>query len=213
VSKLPAEVIALNGQVERLGLKEDLQKSDRWASSNAIHKENQFVQTRFKLLMHFRDNSKSRERKSARIDGVIMSITSVLKLSVYICNVLYRTGGNILNSPVYTRFNLLMPFNTLGKSSGQVYTRWRYNNRYDMKSELKWMEPIRWSPGGGSAQVGAVKMDIKNIGILYLQVPSSEWVYTKVYPKVSGLAAWNENCKWYSCLLLGTVVSLFCESV
>jgi hypothetical protein len=35
----------------------------------------------------------------------------------------------------------------------------------------------------------------------------------KVYPKVSGLATWNENCKWYSSLTLGAVVSLFCESV
>jgi hypothetical protein len=35
----------------------------------------------------------------------------------------------------------------------------------------------------------------------------------RVYPKVSGLAAWNENCKWYSPLPLGAVVSLFCESV
>jgi hypothetical protein len=24
--------------------------------------------------------------------------------------------------------------------------------------------------------------------------------FTKVYPKVSGLAAWSENCKWYSSL-------------
>jgi len=37
--------------------------------------------------------------------------------------------------------------------------------------------------------------------------------YTIVYPKFSGLAAWNENCKWYSSLTLGVVVSLFCESV
>jgi len=28
--------------------------------------------------------------------------------------------------------------------------------------------------------------------------------------KVSGLAAWSENCKWYSSLPLGTVLSLFC---
>jgi hypothetical protein len=36
--------------------------------------------------------------------------------------------------------------------------------------------------------------------------------YTRVYPKVSGLAAyWSENCKWYSSLPLGPVVSLFCE--
>jgi hypothetical protein len=37
--------------------------------------------------------------------------------------------------------------------------------------------------------------------------------YTRVYPKVSGLAAWSENCKWYSSLPLDAVVSLFCESV
>jgi hypothetical protein len=35
----------------------------------------------------------------------------------------------------------------------------------------------------------------------------------KVYPKVSGLAAWSENCKWYRSLPLDAVVSLFCESV
>jgi hypothetical protein len=33
------------------------------------------------------------------------------------------------------------------------------------------------------------------------------------YPKVSGLAAWRENCKWYSYLPVGAVISLFCESV
>jgi len=36
---------------------------------------------------------------------------------------------------------------------------------------------------------------------------------TRVCPKVSGLAAWNENCKWYSSLALAVIVSLFCESV
>jgi hypothetical protein len=35
----------------------------------------------------------------------------------------------------------------------------------------------------------------------------------RVYPKVSGLAAWSENCKWYSYLPIDAVVSLFCESV
>jgi len=34
-----------------------------------------------------------------------------------------------------------------------------------------------------------------------------------VYPKVSGLAAWNKNCKLYSSLPLGAVVSLFYEPV
>jgi hypothetical protein len=38
-------------------------------------------------------------------------------------------------------------------------------------------------------------------------------VSTRVYPKVSGLATWNEKCKWYSSLPLGAVVSLFFESV
>jgi hypothetical protein len=38
-------------------------------------------------------------------------------------------------------------------------------------------------------------------------------VQTKVYPKVSGQAAWSENCKWYSSLPLCAVISLFCESV
>jgi hypothetical protein len=33
--------------------------------------------------------------------------------------------------------------------------------------------------------------------------------HTMVYPKVSGLAAGSENCKWYSSLTLGAVVSLF----
>jgi hypothetical protein len=40
-----------------------------------------------------------------------------------------------------------------------------------------------------------------------------EFTCTRVYPKVSGLIAWSENCKWYSCLPLGAVLSLFFESV
>jgi hypothetical protein len=35
--------------------------------------------------------------------------------------------------------------------------------------------------------------------------------FTRVYLKVSGLATWSENCKWYSSLPLGAVVSLFYE--
>jgi hypothetical protein len=37
--------------------------------------------------------------------------------------------------------------------------------------------------------------------------------HTRVYTKVPGLAAWSENCKLYSSLPLGSIVSLFCESV
>jgi hypothetical protein len=31
-------------------------------------------------------------------------------------------------------------------------------------------------------------------------------LHTRVYPKVTGLAAWSENCKWYSSLPLDLVV-------
>jgi hypothetical protein len=31
--------------------------------------------------------------------------------------------------------------------------------------------------------------------------------FTTAYPKVYGLAAWSENCKWYSSLRLGAVVA------
>jgi hypothetical protein len=36
---------------------------------------------------------------------------------------------------------------------------------------------------------------------------------TRVYPKVAGLAAWNQNCKWQSSVPIRAVVSLFCELV
>jgi hypothetical protein len=35
----------------------------------------------------------------------------------------------------------------------------------------------------------------------------------RVYPKVSRLAAWSKNGKWYSSLPLDAAVSLFSESV
>jgi len=35
---------------------------------------------------------------------------------------------------------------------------------------------------------------------------------TRMYQKVSGLAAWSENCKWYSSLPLDAVVSLLFET-
>jgi len=41
----------------------------------------------------------------------------------------------------------------------------------------------------------------------------TDQVNAKVYPKVSGLAAWSEDCKWYSSLLLGAVIPKFCESI
>jgi hypothetical protein len=38
-------------------------------------------------------------------------------------------------------------------------------------------------------------------------------LHARLYPKVSWLAGWSENYKWYSSLPLGAVLSLFCESV
>jgi len=35
----------------------------------------------------------------------------------------------------------------------------------------------------------------------------------RVYPEVSGLAAWSENCKLCSSLPVSAVVLLFCESL
>jgi hypothetical protein len=54
----------------------------------------------------------------------------------------------------------------------------------------------------------------ENLSIkIYKATTSAVVLCTRVYPKVSGLAAWNENYKWYSPLPLGAVVSLLCESV
>jgi len=44
------------------------------------------------------------------------------------------------------------------------------------------------------------------------KIPALAGNLTRVYPKFSGLAAWSEDCKWYSPLPLGAVISLFCES-
>jgi hypothetical protein len=47
--------------------------------------------------------------------------------------------------------------------------------------------------------------------VIHICVHTHIHIHTTVYPKVSGLVAWSENCKWYSSLPLGAVVSLFCE--
>jgi hypothetical protein len=52
------------------------------------------------------------------------------------------------------------------------------------------------------------KMILKDMGQKGLKIQ-----HRRVYTKVTGMAAWSENCKWYSSLPLGAVVSLFCESV
>jgi hypothetical protein len=64
-------------------------------------------------------------------------------------------------------------------------------------------------------QISLISCQERNLGweIPYIVITVAGKRYTKVYPKVSGLAAWSENCKWYSSLPLGAVVSLFYESV
>jgi hypothetical protein len=47
----------------------------------------------------------------------------------------------------------------------------------------------------------------------HLQAWTVARIHMLVYPKVSGLAAWSENNKWYSSVPIDPVVSLFYESV
>jgi hypothetical protein len=49
--------------------------------------------------------------------------------------------------------------------------------------------------------------------IIHFKINTVLWRYRTVYPKVSQLVAWSENCIWYRSLPLDAVVSLFCESV
>jgi len=59
------------------------------------------------------------------------------------------------------------------------------------------------------------------VSVYFVMIQSENfWIHPRistyicwVYQKVSALAAWSKNCKWYSCLQLGAAVSLFCESV
>jgi hypothetical protein len=44
------------------------------------------------------------------------------------------------------------------------------------------------------------------IFVLFTSRACLQSFYTRVYPKVSGLAAWRESCKWYSSLPLGAIV-------
>jgi len=51
------------------------------------------------------------------------------------------------------------------------------------------------------------------VGARHLKYGTITHKHMRVYPKVSGLAAWIKNCKWYSSLQLSAVLSLFCGSV
>jgi hypothetical protein len=73
-------------------------------------------------------------------------------------------------------------------------------------------DPVHTLPVNTSAlcnHVAAVRASAALHGIL----PTCGLEHTRVYPKVSGLAARSEDCKWYSSVPLGAVISLFYESV
>jgi hypothetical protein len=64
--------------------------------------------------------------------------------------------------------------------------------------------------------LGIIFLNLRETQELYGSAPETEKLthtHTGLCPKVSRLAAWSENYKWYSSLPLGAVVSLFCESV
>jgi hypothetical protein len=61
---------------------------------------------------------------------------------------------------------------------------------------------------------GPLKLSLDKVkGSRILCWMAISYVNTRVYLEVSGLAAWSENCKWYSSLPLGACVSLFSKSV
>jgi hypothetical protein len=68
--------------------------------------------------------------------------------------------------------------------------------------------PIKWVPA-------AFSLEVKRPGREADHSPqsSARFKATRVYPKLTGLAAWSENCKWYSFLPLVAILPLFCESV
>jgi hypothetical protein len=51
--------------------------------------------------------------------------------------------------------------------------------------------------------------NVKSLHDRNTSIFSAWFTITKVYPKVSGLAAWSENCKWYNPLLLGAAYRYF----
>jgi hypothetical protein len=73
--------------------------------------------------------------------------------------------------------------------------------------------PIRWVPEAFSPAVRWLRREATPSHVHLVPRLRMRKRYRRDYPKVSGLAAWSENCKWYSSLPLGAVVSLFCESV
>jgi hypothetical protein len=72
--------------------------------------------------------------------------------------------------------------------------------------------PYQWVPGALSSVVKTSGREVDHTPPSSAEFKNA-WSYTRVYLKVSGLAAWTEDCKRYSLLPLGAVVSLFYELV
>jgi hypothetical protein len=102
------------------------------------------------------------------------------------------------------------PVGTRGSfSGGKAAGAWSYFSR-PFSSEVK----DDWSYTSTPQYAFMACCSIKSTGTtLCVCVHTHTHTHTRVYPKVSGLASWSENCKWYSSLPLCAVVSLFCELV
>jgi len=71
---------------------------------------------------------------------------------------------------------------------------------------MAWLSPYLYTTGSVTFNPTTAVVPKQNLN-------GTPYHLMRVYPKVSGLAAWSENCKWYSSLPLDAVVSPFCESV
>jgi hypothetical protein len=92
------------------------------------------------------------------------------------------------------------------------YTAWhKYECWVNLKVNVIQLCVSQYSPISQILAMSAIFHPDKHKYIIfrYLLVHLS----VRVSQKVSGLATWNKNSKWYSSLPLGAVVPLFCESV
>jgi hypothetical protein len=99
--------------------------------------------------------------------------------------------------------------------------QWNRMDRSEVDFQLKEQNAVpSFNEMGYATYILKNRQDLLIMHSLYAHRESMYYIeydgqdgHTRVYPKVSGLAAWSENCKWYSSLPLRAVVSLFCESV
>jgi hypothetical protein len=92
----------------------------------------------------------------------------------------------------------------------QYYTAYKPEDTYYVGSCHHGMARPTVAGGGYGLQIWRIAANVLN---KQSRTADKWWSSTRVYRKFSGLAIWSENCKWYSSLPLGAVVSLFRESV